>query len=207
MFSCLFNGKPLSMELDTGAAVSCIPFRIYKEHFSNLSLKDSNIELKTYNGQIIKPCGTIESTLVYNNKEVDWCTLHVVKQGCKSLCGRDIISKLDLVMAVSINHLNVKDKINHLCEEFSDIFSNELGIIRGEEISLEVTEGINPVFIKPRSIPYAFKDKVNSELDKLQQQGVIRKVENSEWGTPLVPVLREDGETIRLCANYKNYYK
>lgn len=32
--------------------------------------------------------------------------------------------------------------------------------------------------------------------------GVISQVESSDWGSPLVPILKSDGK-IRMCACYK----
>lgn len=55
---------------------------------------------------------------------------------------------------------------------------------------------------KPAPIPYAYKEKIEQELNRLESTGIITKVENSKWGTPLVPVIKVDG-SIRLCANYK----
>lgn len=35
---------------------------------------------------------------------------------------------------------------------------------------------------------------MEKELDKLEKAGVIKKSENCQWGTPLVPVLKPNGE-------------
>ena len=45
------DGKPLKMELDTGSAVSTIPYKKYKEQFSHAKLLESEITLKTYTGE------------------------------------------------------------------------------------------------------------------------------------------------------------
>lgn len=54
----------------------------------------------------------------------------------------------------------------------------------------------------PNHIPFAFKESSDKELDQLEKHKIIEKVPTSEWETPLVPILKEDG-TIRLAANYK----
>lgn len=61
---------------------------------------------------------------------------------------------------------------------------------------------MQPIFFKPRTIPFAYKQAVETELDRLINLGAIEKIDNSDWGTPLVPVFKSNGK-IRLCADYK----
>jgi len=51
-------------------------------------------------------------------------------------------------------------------------------------------------------VPFAFKDRVKKELNRLEKDGVIKLVDNNDWGTQLVPVLKGNGK-IRLCGDYK----
>ena len=59
-----------------------------------------------------------------------------------------------------------------------------------------------PKFFKAISVPYAMKDKVGEELVRLKEAGVIEEVSNSEWATPIVPILKKDG-SVRICGDYK----
>ena len=60
---------------------------------------------------------------------------------------------------------------------------------------------LSPKFTKPAQfIPC--NDKVNKELERLQQQGIIKPVQFSEWAAPIVPLLKSDG-TIRICGDYR----
>ena len=45
------------------------------------------------------------------------------------------------------------------------------------------------------------KEKVERELDRLQEAGVITPVEFSDWAAPIVPVVKSDG-SIRICGDY-----
>ncbi|GFV09995.1 uncharacterized protein K02A2.6 [Trichonephila clavipes] len=46
------------------------------------------------------------------------------------------------------------------------------------------------------------KGRVENEIDRLEKEGIIeKKVDSSEWATPVVPVVKSDG-SIRLCADY-----
>ena len=51
-------------------------------------------------------------------------------------------------------------------------------------------------------MPYASRPKVEEELRRLQNKGILTKVEWSEWATPIVPVPKKDG-SVRICGDYK----
>ena len=65
-----------------------------------------------------------------------------------------------------------------------------------------IDENIKPRYCKPRPVPLALLEKVETELDRLKKTGVIRPVEYSEWAAPIVPVLKSTG-AIRICGDYK----
>ncbi|GFX29387.1 uncharacterized protein K02A2.6 [Trichonephila clavipes] len=52
-----------------------------------------------------------------------------------------------------------------------------------------------------RTVPFALKGRVENKIDRLEKEGIIEKVDSSEWATPVVPVVKSDG-SIRLCADY-----
>jgi hypothetical protein len=56
--------------------------------------------------------------------------------------------------------------------------------------------------MRPRPVPYALLDRVDKEIDRLEADGIIERVEYASWGTPLVPIVKSD-EPIRLCADFK----
>lgn len=51
-------------------------------------------------------------------------------------------------------------------------------------------------------MPYALRQKVEKELDRLEEEGIIVPVKHSDWAAPIVPVLKSNG-TIRICGDYK----
>ena len=67
---------------------------------------------------------------------------------------------------------------------------------------LRVKSQAKPVFHRPRAVPYAIKEIIEKELDRLEKEGIIEKVEHSDWAAPIVPVPKGDGQ-IHLCGDYK----
>lgn len=51
-------------------------------------------------------------------------------------------------------------------------------------------------------VPFALKPKIESELERLVKSGVLVKTEFSDWATPIVPVVKPNGN-IRICGNFK----
>jgi len=46
------------------------------------------------------------------------------------------------------------------------------------------------IFFKACSMPYALRQKVEHELERLQNQDVITPVPHSDWAAPIVPVVK-----------------
>ena len=63
------QGKTISMELDTRAAVSLISEVTYNNFFSEVSLKKSTVKLKSYSGEDIPVIGQTEVLVKYNQQE------------------------------------------------------------------------------------------------------------------------------------------
>ena len=70
------------------------------------------------------------------------------------------------------------------------------------EASLHLKPGATPKFLKARSVPFAMKEAIEAELDRLERAGVVEKVTHSKWAAPVVPVPKGDGR-LRLCGDYK----
>lgn len=67
-------------------------------------------------------------------------------------------------------------------------------------MSLQVKE-VNPVFTKPRVLPFAIRFKYEETLKKLVEEDIIEKVEHSEWASPTVPIVKPSGD-LRICGDY-----
>lgn len=125
----------------------------------------------------------------------------VIEHAHTPILGRDflkIFHKKITVYSIFDKHCNL-EKLNKAYEEILD---SKIDKLKNVKMMLEVQENIVPKFFKARSVPYTFKKDIESQLTLLSEQGIITKIENPEWGTPSVPILKDDGK-VRICADYK----
>ena len=99
--------------------------------------------------------------------------------------------------------LKVDDKLSQLLQSFAGVFEDKLGTLQGEKVSIHIDFSVPPKFCKARSLPYAMKEKVETELQRLQDQGIILPLKYSKWAAPFMPVLKQDKKSVRICGNYK----
>lgn len=202
------NDRQLEMELDSGARRSVIPEKIFLKHFNTIRLQPTSTQLRTYQQVIIKPVGEFTAEVKFKNKRAR-CTFLVVTDGATCLLGRDLMKDLKMVitdenLTQANNFITVNNnlELDELLDKYSRLFKPELGCYKFETIHLELDQVVSPIFVKPRPVPFSFKERINTELDRLEKEGAITKVDNSVWGTPLVPVLKADGN-VRICCDYK----
>lgn len=91
---------------------------------------------------------------------------------------------------------------DQLRAEFAGVFDNGLGAYKCAKIALLINEKAKPVFFKPRPLPLTWKSRVENQLRDLIKMDILEPVDHSEWGTPIVPILKPDG-SFRLCGDFK----
>ena len=193
------NGRDIKMEVDTGAAISILPSHLFKKHFAQLPLLKTDVKLKTYSGAKMIPEGILEVNVAYGDQK-QRLRLYVVDTPGPPLFGREwmYVIKLDWKSFFSAHciekngHPNdkVSRNLNHLLDEFKDLFEDGIGKLKGPKAKLVLKEGSQPKFLPARPVPYALRPKVESELQQLEEAGVLTKVQTSDWATPIVPVVK-----------------
>ena len=81
-------------------------------------------------------------------------------------------------------------------------FEEGSGKIHNMKAHITLQEQAKPVNRKARPVPYVLKRPLEEELDSLEKQAILKKVNNSSWATPVMLVPKPD-KTIRLCGDYK----
>ena len=194
------EGKPVLFEIDTGASVSLLSKDTFQRTWKKKRppLEVSTTTLRTYTGQQIPVKGRAFVHVSHQGQTKTLSILVVSGKG-PSLLGRDWIRDLNIGSEIIVNHV---DTFQTELEQFPNLFKKELGTVNAFPATLHVEEGSRPRFYKARTVPYALRSKVDAELNRLKEAGIIEPVKYSDWAAPIVPVLKPDG-TVRICGDYK----
>ncbi|UYV72818.1 hypothetical protein LAZ67_10000882 [Cordylochernes scorpioides] len=172
------------MEVDTGADVSVVSKKIFLTNFKNVTLEKYSGHLKSFSGNLIPVFGKCLVNVSYKNYQ-EKLPLIVTGQfnNQTPLLGRNWIRilKADWPNCVFdiCNSINVISNLELFLEAYKRVFENKDLPIQG------------------------IKEKIDKELDRLEQSQIIEKVNASDWSTPLVTVIKSNGE-LRLCGDFKN---
>ena len=197
----LLNGQPLTLEVDTGAATSLINEETYRTLWEEPPpLEPAHERLRSYLGEKIPLLGSARVNIRYGDQSADVQVL-IVQGKRANLFGRDWLKeiRLDWGSIMKVGSMELEDTLNL----YSDVFREELGEFKGTKVKIDITVPAQPRFNKHRNIAYALRERVESELERLEKQGVIEPVKYSEWAAPIVPVLKSDQSSVRICGDYK----
>ena len=99
---------------------------------------------------------------------------------------------------------DAKSQLHDLLAKHSELFKDSYEGMKGLEAHITMKDGAKPILEKPRRVPYALKDEVERELDKLEKNGVIIKTERSDWASPIVVVPKADNSEFVGTTNMNN---
>ena len=196
------NGQQLPMEVDTGAAVSVISTTTREKMFPECPLNRTSALLTTYTSEQMPVVGEMMVEVSYQDVSAE-LTLYVVGGQGPSLLGRDWLRQIRLdwkgIWSASLSGNQTKTEA--LLGKYPEVFEGP-GLMNTFEACLQLKPGFRPKFHKARPVPFALKQSIEQELDRLEGEGIIEKVTHSQWAAPVVPVPKGDGR-IRLCGDYK----
>ena len=91
-----------------------------------------------------------------------------------------------------------------MIDEQSEVFRDKLGLMTEYKTKLAIKPRVKPIFVRPRSVPFALREPVERELERLEAARVIEKVNHSDWAASNVAVPRGDMHLWRLQGNCKS---
>ena len=127
--------------------------------------------------------------------------LLVIKGTGASLVGRNWLEKIILNWN-SIHKVN-SDQLQTVLNQYSEVVKLELGTMKNFKAKIFVDPTVPPRFCKARSVLYAMRPLIEAELDKLVTQGILTPVQHADWAAPIVPIMKADQKSVRICGDYK----
>ena len=183
--------------IDSGAALSIISkndLDNYSE--TNVSILPCSLKLVDYNRQPINIIGQVCMNLEYESfsEPVNF----LVTVAGQSLLGIDKIKEISahdkkLLAALMTNSVQISD-------EYPGLFSSTPGLARNACHKIKLKSNIIPVQHKFQNLPLSLKNEVMAELQKMEDDGIIEKIDASEFVSPLVVVKKSQVEFESLST-------
>lgn len=205
------NKNKIQFEVDSGSSYTIISeekaWNIWPTGIPNLDKCNLNLQTWTFNK--VHLLGSIQVPVKYKGFKGN-LELLIAKGTGQSLLGRNWFASLGIsVEGINVIQIERKREVGSHNEDFAqiykkykEVFEGELGGYKGPEVEIQCKENVQPKFMRSRPIPFALKDRVCEEIERLVKTDVIEPIPYSNWATPIVPVVKPNG-TIRLCGDYR----
>ncbi|XP_058444176.1 uncharacterized protein K02A2.6-like [Malaya genurostris] len=207
------NNTVIRFEVDTGAPVTIVSREDKKKYFAADKLLPSDLELVSFCNTRINIDGMLNVRAEYCDK-VYSLPIYVSNVKKHPLLGRQWMREMQInlnniayagvhtVCAAAVLPSVTPAAVKSLVERYANLYDPSIGRIHGLSAKLVLKSNTNPVYIKARPVPFSIRSAVEDELDYLEQNGVLQKVNHSAWATPIVPVMKSNNK-VRLCGDYK----
>ena len=189
------NTKPVVFHIDTGAEVTVISDLDHSK-IGSPQLLPANRTLRGPSDRALPVKGKFVAKLARGDQEIKQ-EIYVVKHLHRPLLGRPAIEGLQVVSS-SVGGIQRKN-LDPL-KAYPNLFSG-LGKLEGE-YKIKLQEGAKPYALNtPRRVALPLMKPVKKELERMEQLGVIAKIdEPTDWCAGMVVVPKSGGK-VRICID------
>ena len=139
----------------------------------------------------------------YSNQRGE-CMLNIVKGKGPNILGYNWLEHLILdwkALAALVNYVS-SNKLGELLNEYADVLCNKLGALNSTTAKLHAKPNSVSKFYKARPVPFAIKEALGHEIDCLEAEGILEKLNHSEWAAPVVAVPKKNSQ-LRVCRDFE----
>ena len=85
------------------------------------------------------------------------------------------------------------------------VFSEEVKVMKGEEFKICLKDEAVPFcLITPRTILYAYREKLKTQLDKMVAANIIKPITTpTQWCAPIVVALKTETDEVCIFIDFK----
>uniref|UniRef100_A0ABD2WDK0 Peptidase A2 domain-containing protein n=1 Tax=Trichogramma kaykai TaxID=54128 RepID=A0ABD2WDK0_9HYME len=154
-------------------------------------IKNQNQVLKLHGNKSLTIIGSFETKISLNGKNPS-TKIYVIKDGSRNLLGK--------ITAIAAGVLKLGIDINNISTAFPKF--------KNISVEIPIDSKVKPVMQPHRRIAILLEEKVNSKLEELLQNDIIEEVKGpSKWVSPMVPILKENGETVQQKERRRIYQR
>ncbi|UYV70685.1 K02A2.6-like, partial [Cordylochernes scorpioides] len=184
------KGKKVNMKLDTGAQCNVLPLSLAGR--LNLEIQRSPVKsLISFSGHRIPVEGQSLAMCMVKNMTA-YIRFIISRDNTCPILGRQTCSNLGLVKRVNTCQV--------ITQEYQELFEG-IGCLKGYEYEAKFqTSDMNMQVRPPRPIPLSIKESVKKELEEMEDNGIIKKV---NYPTPIssqMVIAKQKGK-IRICID------
>ncbi|CAF1493877.1 unnamed protein product [Adineta steineri] len=208
--SLRINGRDFTFDVDTGSDHTIISSDDWKQ-LGSPTIRPTSLKLECYSGQQLDIQGECDVQIHYQKQNFN-LTMVVIKRTGTPLLGLRWISamKIDLNILLygtnntsqQVNKVYSQGKLNEILDKHKQVFSKDLGHCTKVKAHIQLVPNAVPKFFKPRPLPFAYLDGVKEEIQRNITNGILEKIDTSQWAAPIVPVRKPSGK-IRICGDFK----
>ncbi|CAH1994743.1 unnamed protein product [Acanthoscelides obtectus] len=192
---CTIGGVQTKMLIDSGCKQNLITERTWEKLKKNKvnvynQLPNPDVTFMAYGSPTpLKIKGSFEAQIKVGVRSEN-STFYVVIDGTRNLLGKTS------AIALGVLRIGLDAEVNQVDYQIFPKFKDV-------SIHLPIDHSIPPVSQPYRRIPIPLEAKIENKIEELKQRDIIEPVVgSSKWVSPVVPVLKENGE-VRLCIDMR----
>ena len=194
------NKTSVSFQIDPGSEVDTL----CEKYVNASTIRPSSKVLKSWDGSITKAIGESSQIVVNPKNNKQYCLNFVVVPNDRScLLGMKSCKMLNFVTINSnefmVGSVGSLDELN-LKKLYPTVFDGKLGTLEGK-VTLRIQDGAIPKTLPARTMPFAVKEEVHCEIQRLVKLGVITSVDiPTQWVSQMAAARKPTGK-LRICLD------
>ena len=201
----LVNGHRSKLLLDSESTINLLPTEFAVKIGLKQLIRPAESILRMFDQQKLRTDGIVTCQVQFpNSSKVILADFYLTKSHREALLGIDSSLELGLIQFDENNICSVQAGLNaeKIARKYSELFEG-YGKLEGK-VHLDIDPTVTPVRLPLRRIPIHIRDKVKMELDKLEQNGIIAKVDEPvEWTSALCVVNKPHSDAVRIVIDPK----
>src|SRR5277367_2522592 len=195
----------VQMQIDSGATISVINSKTYKEisRFLHLSLVPAP-SLHTYTKEEVQVLGKCSIPVQHHSlRRTKFLEVVVVEdESVNNIMGTSWSDAFPKYFPPVETVNAITRSVNEVTSRYPSLFRPIPGRYSSLKVDIDIDSQAVPKYFKARPLPLALQDKVKKRLEQHVEDGSLVRVSNAKWATPIVPVVNQDG-SVRITGDYR----